>query len=415
MAHVEDRWFRVVKGEDQKPVRVKTELHGKGLRYRVRYYNADGKERSKSFPDRQKKAADDYLTEVESQRLRGAFVDPAAGRLGFPRYALEWLDRQTFDEATREVTERRLRNHILPRLDYELAAIRPEHIRKMDRSMQIAGLSESYRLVAFGNVSTILNAAVDDGRITKNPCKARSAKPPKGRTARVIPWDSRTVAALRCGMPSRYRIAVDLGAGCGFRQGEALGFSDADIDAERRILRVERQIKIVRNRLVFAEPKGRKTREVPLAESVAQRLDEHLREYPPVVVTLPWDVPEGKLVSVRLILYGKTGVALDRNYFNENFWWPAAKAAGLTRERKNGMHALRHFYASTLLDAGESIKALAAYLGHSDPGFTLRTYTHLMPSSEERTRKAIDRVFGYTTSSRPDDGLDDQQASEAAA
>ncbi|GGS54496.1 hypothetical protein GCM10010238_49870 [Streptomyces griseoviridis] len=45
------------------------------------------------------------------------------------------------------------------------------------------------------------------------------------------------------------------------------------------------------------------------------------------------------------------------------------------------MHALRHAYASVPLDAGESIKALSEYLGHSDPGFTLRTYTHLLPSS----------------------------------
>jgi integrase len=57
------------------------------------------------------------------------------------------------------------------------------------------------------------------------------------------------------------------------------------------------------------------------------------------------------------------------------------------------MHALRHFYASVLLDAGESIKALSEYLGHADPGFTLRTYTHLMPSSESRTRCAIDRML----------------------
>jgi hypothetical protein len=35
------------------------------------------------------------------------------------------------------------------------------------------------------------------------------------------------------------------------------------------------------------------------------------------------------------------------------------------------MHALRHFYASVLLDAGESIKALSEYLGHSDPGLTV--------------------------------------------
>ncbi|MFC9929917.1 integrase [Streptomyces sp. NPDC127190] len=51
------------------------------------------------------------------------------------------------------------------------------------------------------------------------------------------------------------------------------------------------------------------------------------------------------------------------------------------------MHALRHFYASVLLDSGESIKALSAYLSHADARFTLRTYTHLMPSSETRTRE----------------------------
>ncbi|WP_443043465.1 tyrosine-type recombinase/integrase [Streptomyces sp. NBC_00358] len=57
------------------------------------------------------------------------------------------------------------------------------------------------------------------------------------------------------------------------------------------------------------------------------------------------------------------------------------------------MHALRHFCASVLLDAGESIKALSEYLGHRDPSLTLRRYTHLMPNSEARTWAAVDRVF----------------------
>ncbi|WP_407699665.1 tyrosine-type recombinase/integrase [Streptomyces ferrugineus] len=43
------------------------------------------------------------------------------------------------------------------------------------------------------------------------------------------------------------------------------------------------------------------------------------------------------------------------------------------------MHSLRHFYASVLLDAGASIKAVSQYLGHSDPGLTLRVYVYLMP------------------------------------
>jgi integrase len=84
-------------------------------------------------------------------------------------------------------------------------------------------------------------------------------------------------------------------------------------------------------------------------------------------------------------------------------WQGAFRTAGLEyRTRTDGMHALRHFYASTLLAQGVSIKELAEYLGHSDPGFTLRTYTHLVPSSYERARLAIDGVFGLESS----DGLD---------
>jgi hypothetical protein len=51
------------------------------------------------------------------------------------------------------------------------------------------------------------------------------------------------------------------------------------------------------------------------------------------------------------------------------------------------MHTLRRFYASVLLDAGESVKAVSE-LGHHAPGFTLRTYTHPMPSAGTRTRVA---------------------------
>ncbi|MET4641633.1 tyrosine-type recombinase/integrase [Streptomyces sp. NPDC006539] len=72
------------------------------------------------------------------------------------------------------------------------------------------------------------------------------------------------------------------------------------------------------------------------------------------------------------------------------------------------MHALRHFYASVLLDAGENIKALSNYLGHTDPGFTLRVYTHLMPSSEGRTRKAVNRL--YESTSKIDDSPRTAQA-----
>lgn len=77
-----------------------------------------------------------------------------------------------------------------------------------------------------------------------------------------------------------------------------------------------------------------------------------------------------------------------------NAWKPGLQAAGLERNRENGMHALRHHYASVLLENGVSIRAVSEYLGHHDPGFTLRIYAHLMPESEDRARSAIDATLG---------------------
>ena len=39
-------------------------------------------------------------------------------------------------------------------------------------------------------------------------------------------------------------------------------------------------------------------------------------------------------------------------------------------------------------------RAVSEYLGHHDPGFTWRTYAHLMPESEDRARAAIDAALG---------------------
>lgn len=110
---------------------------------------------------------------------------------------------------------------------------------------------------------------------------------------------------------------------------------------------------------MVAPPKGGELRDVPLPGPVADALRAHIKQALPTVGVIPERKPGGSYAE----------------------------------SRENGMHALRHFYASVLLDAGETIRALAEYLGHSDPGLTLRVYAHLMPSSRRRTRKAVAAVF----------------------
>lgn len=88
-----------------------------------------------------------------------------------------------------------------------------------------------------------------------------------------------------------------------------------------------------------------------------------------------------------LLLYSRERKALDRHYFNAHLWKPALATAGIQASRANGMHALRHFYASVLLDASESIKALSEYLGHSDPASPYGpTPTCYQAASNERGR-----------------------------
>jgi integrase len=56
-------------------------------------------------------------------------------------------------------------------------------------------------------------------------------------------------------------------------------------------------------------------------------------------------------------------------------------------------HDLGHHYASVLLAAGESVIAVAERLGHENATLVLTTYGHLLPDSEDRTRRAIDDAW----------------------
>ncbi len=286
-----------------------------------------------------------------------------------------------------------MRLHVYPTLGTTaLAALRPSQVQAWLRGLQQT-LAPRYVRVILANLSVVLAAAVDDERIVRNPCRASSVKPPAVPPGKVVPWTPEQVAAVRHALPPRYRAMATLAAGCGLRQGEVFGLAVEDVDFLRGVVHVRRQVKLLGGRQFFAPPKGRKVRDIPLPESVALELAAHLQAWPAVTIDLPWEDASGAPRSAELLLSTRETTALQRNYVNAKVWKPALAAAGVEPSRENGMHALRLFYASVLLDAGESVRALAEYLGHADPGFTLRVYTHLMPASEERTKRAVDQAL----------------------
>jgi integrase len=62
-------------------------------------------------------------------------------------------------------------------------------------------------------------------------------------------------------------------------------------------------------------------------------------------------------------------------------------------------HKLRHTFASVLIACGEDPISVMTQIGHTDPGFTLRVYTHMMSRDpEEKTRlKALVEGKRYAT------------------
>ncbi|NUR01161.1 MAG: tyrosine-type recombinase/integrase [Streptomyces sp.] len=402
--HVQDRWYKTEDGPDGKPVRAKTDRYGTGMRYRARYIGPDGTEKSKSFPDRAKRKADEWLANIEADMSRGQYVDPRSNKVTLSTFAETWLAGQTTDLVSQDRVERQIRLHVLPYLGSRpLSTFQPSHIRAWTRALEDAGLSTNYRRVIYNTASAVFNAAVDDGYLMRSPFRAATVRPPKRPEGRLKPWTADRVFAVRDAIDKRVQATVDLGAGCGMRQGEIFGLAVDEVDDTAGVVHVVCQVKLISHKRVFAPPKGGKLRDVPLPLEVSAVLAEHVKAYPPVKVTLPWGRPDGPLVTKLLYFTNGLATAYDRNHFNGQMWKPALVAAGVipnpepgetfAESREHGMHALRHFYASVLLDGGESIKALSAYLGHSDPGFTLRTYTHLMPASEDRTRRTVDGMY----------------------
>lgn len=125
-------------------------------KWRARYRDPAGKEHASHFE--RKADAQRWLDQITTDIVRGAYVDPRAGRVVFGGFARDWLAAQTFDPSTREAVEVRLRVHILPTFgDMELRAIRPSTVQAWVRSRQ-EQCSPRYVKTMLAHVSSVLGA-----------------------------------------------------------------------------------------------------------------------------------------------------------------------------------------------------------------------------------------------------------------
>lgn len=369
MGYVRDRW--------RDPARK-----GKGRRWQVKY-RVDGVEKDGGSYDT-KAIAQRRLVELEAAVHRGQWVDPT-DRTTVAEYARRWAAMRPHRRSTAERVDRQITRQIeaLPIGRRRLSSVRPSEVQAWVATLTAQGLAPSSVEVARRLLAAVFNAAVEDRLVAASPVKKVAL--PRPAEDRVVPLSVAQVRALAAAVPDRNRAMVLTQAGCGLRLGELLAVRVVDVDFLRRTLHVEHQLE--RRTRARVEPKTpRSRRKIPLPTVVAEALAAHMAEWPPLA--------DGSL------FYGANGRLYDHDMYGTRIF---SATAGLLAAEKGSTfpagittHDLRHHYASVLLAAGESVIAVAERLGHENATLVLKVYGHLLPDSEDRTRKAVDDAWRAT-------------------
>lgn len=214
MAHIEDRWEKSVNGE-----RVRTERFGQGNRWRARYLDPQGRERSRTFP--RKIDATRFLTTVESDKMRGVYVDPAAGRVTLDTYFDEWSRRQLWETGTRQAMSLAVRCTGLG--GTPVAKVRRSHIETWIKRMSADGLAPGTIKTRVNNVRAVLRAAVRDQVIAADPGADVALPRDRRREAAMVLPTAYQVAAIINAAKPWFKTFVALAAFAGLRLGEGAG------------------------------------------------------------------------------------------------------------------------------------------------------------------------------------------------
>jgi integrase len=342
--------------------------------------DAKGRRVRKVFYAPSEKAAQQILIDA---RLRSGAELASRNRTTFSEYAAGWLAREVVPNR-RPTTERYYRlivdRYLVPTLGRkrmaEIGVADIEHAIAAAREMTSASMASKAR----GCARRIFGRAFTQGVIASNPVVA--TEPP-----RVVKQSMQFLTAeqlrklFKAAQGDRMEALVVLLGTAGLRLGESLALLWADVDLDAGELRVMKTLQDNLGPLRIVEPKTAAGRRLISLGNLAigamrRRLEVAKKE--------GFDRPKDPIFPTT------TGTHQRRKNLHDRFWKPLLKAAGLPPIR---FHDLRHSSASLSLAAGTDARTLADRLGHSDAGFTLRTYAHSTGQLQRQDAAGIDLLL----------------------
>jgi integrase len=313
------------------------------------------------------------LTQIEADITRGQWADPDAGAVRFRDFAEAWLRDRKLADRTRERSESVVRLHILPTFGAgTVADITTARVRAWRGRLLAAGVGEPTVVKAYQILRAMLNTAVDDELIKRNPCRIRGAdryEVPE-RPVLTVP----EVYALADAIVPRYRLLVLLAAFTTLRFGELAALRRKDVDLAARTVAVRRaQAETQDGRLFDKAPKSAAgTRTVTFPGELLPEVVRHLEEY-------------AETGNEGHVFVGPRGGQLRRSNFRDD-WIAARDKAGVTSELH--FHDLRHTGNTLASLAGASTRELMTRMGHSTSRAAL-IYQHM---TDDRDRAIADRL-----------------------
>lgn len=352
--------------------------------WEVRYRQPNGiTSRKRGFVT--KKAAEDWDANNRVAINKGEFVAPSRGRVTVADLAQGWLDRK---KATTEPSHSRMldsawRVHVEPVWGaVPVNKVTATGVRNWSASMTGAGRSATTVLRALGVLAGILDDAIADGRISKNPARGldpkRREKPTKPKRKHVyLDHDAVTRLADESG---DHRTLVLVLAYTGIRWGEAVALRVRHIDeVRRRLLVTDNAVQLGVDHAV-GDPKDDEPREVPVPRFVMAELKKQIHGRGPDD-----------------LVFGDGTDYLLRPKSNGGWFAGAVKRASVQRITP---HDLRHTAASLSISSGANVLAVSRMLGHENPQVTLKTYADLFDTDLDKVSDALDTARRKSVSKR---------------
>jgi integrase len=323
------------------------------------------------------------LSKAVSDRVGGLVFDGDHETL--EAYLQRWIDevlRGTVKQSTLENYAYIARLHIIPELGrVRLKALKSRDVRRLYREKLEAGLSPRTVQIIHTVLRKAMQQAVRDDVLPRNVCDAVTA--PRQTKKEMQPLTPEQAKRLLENVhEDRLRALYILAVTAGLREGELLGLRWEDVDLERKLLQVRRQLTRTRDGLSFTAPKRGKARVVRLTDLAIAALKAH-RE-----AQNEERAKAGSLWEEMSLVFTSTiGTPVDVGNLTYRSFRPLLKSADLPRIR---FHDLRHTCATLLLSKGTHPKIVQEMLGHANISMTMDTYSHVLPDMQEKAVSAMD-------------------------